>query len=67
MTNDGKDSADSQCDEFLEVPLFHFAERLQNGQSYGAALFGVELTAHDVVAGHGGGQLSAVLGCSDHR
>ena len=21
MTNDGKDSADSQCDEFLEVPF----------------------------------------------
>ena len=24
MTNDGKDSADSQCDEFLEVPLYVF-------------------------------------------
>ena len=23
VTNDGKDSADSQCDEFLEVPIYN--------------------------------------------
>ena len=47
-------------------PNLHFTECLQDGKAHLAAFFGVELAAHDVVAGDGGGELTAVLGGGDH-
>ncbi len=38
-----------------------FAEGFQNGQAHVPALFRVELAAHHIAPGHGGGELGPVL------